>query len=223
LTKAFVTPLSKSHVDETSISFAGLYNGKLTPNISVKRQIEESDAVIHIGPLLSDSNTGGWSQNLRPSNLISLGHDRIQVRDRAWSYIHFAPILKKLVSRIQLSGIRLSQRSPQLPKSKPGHKNQLLGPLEQHHFWKQFSFFVKPGDCIIAEVGSAQYGTLEIDLPHDTTFFTQLYYSSIGFTVGALLGALLARREQGKKGRVILFIGDGSLHMTVQVRHPPSS
>ncbi len=92
------------------------------------------------------------------------------------------------------------------------------GNLDQHHFWKQFSPFLRPGDCIIAEVGSAQYGTLELALPHDTTFFTQLYYSCIGFTVGALLGALVARREQGKVGRVLLFIGDGSLHMTVQVR-----
>lgn len=90
-------------------------------------------------------------------------------------------------------------------------------PLEQLQVWKQFSPFLKEGDCIIAEVGSAQYGTLELDLPRGASFFTQIYYSSIGFTVGALLGALVARREQGKTGRVWLFIGDGSLHMTVQV------
>jgi pyruvate decarboxylase len=70
---------------------------------------------------------------------------------------------------------------------------------------------------VIAEVGSAQYGTLELELPHGSTYFTQIYYSCIGFTVGALLGALCARKELKKSGRVILFVGDGSLHMTVQV------
>ena len=70
---------------------------------------------------------------------------------------------------------------------------------------------------MIAEVGSAQYGTLELELPTGSTFFTQIYYSCIGFTVGALLGALCARKELKKSGRVILFVGDGSLHMTVQV------
>ena len=71
---------------------------------------------------------------------------------------------------------------------------------------------------MIAEVGSAQYGTLELELPRNSTFFTQIYYSCIGFTVGALLCALCARKELKKSGRVILFVGDGSLHMTVQAR-----
>ena len=45
---------------------------------------------------------------------------------------------------------------------------------------------------------------------------TQVYYSSIGYSVGAALGAALAHRELGGKGRVILIVGDGSLQMTVQ-------
>jgi TPP-dependent 2-oxoacid decarboxylase len=86
------------------------------------------------------------------------------------------------------------------------------------HMWRKFSPSLREGDCVIAEVGSAQYGTLELELPANVTFFTQLYYSCIGFTVGALLGALVARREQRINGRVWLFVGDGSLQMTVQVR-----
>lgn len=55
-------------------------------------------------------------------------------------------------------------------------------------------------------------------LPRDSEYHTQLFYSCIGFTVGATLGSLVARKELGKTGRVILFVGDGSLQMTVQVR-----
>ena len=91
------------------------------------------------------------------------------------------------------------------------------GLLEQLHVWRKFSPLLREGDCIIAEVGSAQYGTLELELPANVTFFTQLYYSCIGFSVGALLGALVAQREQGNNSRTWLFVGDGSLQMTVQV------
>ena len=84
--------------------------------------------------------------------------------------------------------------------------------------WEQFSTYFCPGDCIIAEVGTSQFGILDAVFPRDVQFFTQIYYSCIGFTVGALLGALVARKEDKKEGRVILFVGDGSLQMSVQVK-----
>jgi pyruvate decarboxylase len=203
-------------VDETSEQFVGLYNGELTPQQAVKQQIEESDAILHIGPFLSDSNTGGWSQALPPSSVIHLGHDRISFQGTTFKNIHFAPVLKKLVTRISSP---ITPHPPKNPPLKSHPKPPSPSPsslLEQFHFWKQFSPFLSANDCIIAEVGSAQYGTLELSLPSNTTFFTQLYYSCIGFTVGALLGALVARREQSSPGRVWLFVGDGSLQMTVQ-------
>ena len=42
---------------------------------------------------------------------------------------------------------------------------------------------------------------------------------SIGYSVGAVLGAALAARElpDGAARRVILFVGEGSLQLTVQV------
>ena len=91
------------------------------------------------------------------------------------------------------------------------------GPLEQHHFWKCFEPYFQPGDCVIAEVGTAQFATLGLSLPPKGEYFTQIFYSCIGFTVGAFLGALVARRERNHNGRMILFVGDGSLQMTVQV------
>jgi pyruvate decarboxylase len=57
---------------------------------------------------------------------------------------------------------------------------------------------------------------LDLSLPDNCQYFSQLYFSCIGFTVPALLGALLARREMGHTGRTILLVGDGSLQMTVQ-------
>jgi len=61
----------------------------------------------------------------------------------------------------------------QLTNTESGPAKKASGPLEQHHSWKQFSSFLSPGDCVITEVGSAQCGTLEIDLPFDATLFTQ--------------------------------------------------
>lgn len=78
------------------------------------------------------------------------------------------------------------------------------------------SKYLQPGDCVIAEVGTSQYGSLDLRLPDDSQYFSQLYFSCIGYTVPATLGVLLARKEMGHKGRVVLLVGDGSLQMTVQ-------
>jgi pyruvate decarboxylase len=199
------------------MEFVGLYNGKLTPNTAVKQQLESADVILHIGPLPSDSNTGGWSQSLPEGALITLHYDFVSCGSRIWNNVHFAPVLKKLAAHVQTAIIGANSERKVTTNGHQNVKVHLTGLLEQHHFWREWSPFLRRGDLVIAEVGSAQYGTLELELPPDAEFITQLYYSSIGFSVGALLGALVARRENGKEGRVILFVGDGSLHMTVQV------
>ena len=53
-------------------------------------------------------------------------------------------------------------------------------------------------------------------LPKDATVHTQIFWSSIGYTVGGGLGACVAAKELNSPGRVIIIVGDGSLQMTVQ-------
>jgi len=107
--QAFVTPLAKSVVDETSEAFRGLYNGQLSPDLAVKNQVESSDAIIHIGSFPSDSNTGGWSQNLPEHSLINLRHDRVSVATRSWQGIHFSPIVKTLLELLETGEIHFPQ------------------------------------------------------------------------------------------------------------------
>lgn len=53
-------------------------------------------------------------------------------------------------------------------------------------------------------------------LPPNISYITQTFWSSIGYTVGACLGACVAAKELKKGGKVILLVGEGSLYMTVQ-------
>jgi pyruvate decarboxylase len=69
---------------------------------------------------------------------------------------------------------------------------------------------------VLAESGTAQFGVTDAIFPSNTSYITQIFWSSIGYTVGACLGALVAARESKNPGRVILIVGDGSLQMTAQ-------
>jgi TPP-dependent 2-oxoacid decarboxylase len=78
--------------------------------------------------------------------------------------------------------------------------------------WPRLGYFVCEGDVVIAECGCSQAGLAGVRLPACTTFISQTTWGSIGCTLPALLGSLLAAPHR----RHLLFIGDGSLQMTVQ-------
>jgi pyruvate decarboxylase len=75
---------------------------------------------------------------------------------------------------------------------------------------------LKPGDIVLAESGTAQFGMPDSPFPANIGYITQTFWSSIGYTVGACLGACVAAKELKRLGRVVLLVGEGSLQMTVQ-------
>jgi len=78
--------------------------------------------------------------------------------------------------------------------------------------------FFRPKDVIVTETGTSNFGILESRFPPDVIAISQVLWGSIGYSVGAVLGAALAARElpDGAERRVILFVGEGSLQLTVQ-------
>lgn len=57
--------------------------------------------VINLGPLLSDSNTGGFTRAIKDDNLIFLGHEYCQIREKKYENTHFLPILGKIVEELK--------------------------------------------------------------------------------------------------------------------------
>lgn len=88
--------------------------------------------------------------------------------------------------------------------------------ITQDYVWHRLASLLQPGDVLIAESGTAQFGFPDVQLPPRTTYITQVYYGSIGYSVGSCLGAAIAQRENKSNGRTVLVVGDGSLQLTVQ-------
>ena len=63
--------MGKSVIEESKPYFYGTYNGRFSyPGIQ-KSMGEASDLVVHIGPLPTDMNTGGFSAKINPEKLDS--------------------------------------------------------------------------------------------------------------------------------------------------------
>jgi pyruvate decarboxylase len=89
--------------------------------------------------------------------------------------------------------------------------------LTQSFLWPSIESFLRPGDCIVGETGTSNFGLCDITFPPSTRFVTQIYYGSIGFATAATLGVEVARSELSPhSGRTILITGDGSMALTIQ-------
>ncbi|KAH0831667.1 Pyruvate decarboxylase isozyme 2 [Fonsecaea pedrosoi] len=213
----YSTPLSKGVIDETLPYYSGLYNGKVSfPGVA--EGIESSDLVLNLGPLLSDSNTGGFTREIKDEHLVLLGHDSCQVKTQNFGGVHFLPILKKIVSELKANPQKYDLPRPtKAPRIKTPILNDLKsGEIKQSYVWQRLGRFLRSDDILLVESGTAQFGMPDATFPPNIKYITQTFWSSIGFTVGACLGAMVAVKELNAPGRIVLIVGEGSLQMTVQ-------
>nr|AAF78895.1 putative pyruvate decarboxylase [Lachancea kluyveri] len=211
---AFVTPLGKGSIDEQHPRFGGVYVGTFA-NDDVKEAVESADLILSVGALLSDFNTGSFSYSYKTKNIVEFHSDYIKIRNATFPGVQMKFALQKLLSEI---GAVVKDYKPVAvpPKPTPNPACDPSTPLKQEWVWNQVGRFLQEGDVVITETGTSAFGINQTHFPNNTYGISQVLWGSIGFTTGACLGARCAAEELDKNKRVILFIGDGSLQLTVQ-------
>jgi pyruvate decarboxylase len=127
--------------------------------------------------------------------------------------VHFLPVLVRVVNELEAKPKDYSLPRPQTwtKIETPLLSKKTSGLLEQPFVWQRIGNFLRPHDIVIAEAGTAQFGMADVTFLEDVSWITQIFWSSIGYSVGATLGAYTAAREMKHKGRVVLLVGEGSL------------
>ncbi|EMG48353.1 Pyruvate decarboxylase isozyme, putative [Candida maltosa Xu316] len=236
----YVTPMGKGTIDEGGVGgedmsdpniiskitmklntgksvasrFGGVYIGSLSKP-EIKDAVENSDLVLSCGGLLSDFNTGSFSYSIGTKNVVEFHSDHTKIRQAIYPKIKMKEVMQNLNSKI--SAVLGSYEEQPVPKLKlintpapPGNH------LTQAWFWTRVSSWFREGDIIISETGTSSHGILEARFPNNVIGISQVLWGSIGYSVGATLGACMAAKYLDQNRRVILFVGDGSLQLTVQ-------
>ena len=175
----------------------------------MRQAVETSDCLLAIGYRRVDSRSGFFSDTL-PPNTIHARDYSVDVAGENFQGV----TLKELLSAVTATagGVRHRRASIKAARTVPGDVGTYRGALTQNAYWHALQDFVRAGDVIIAEDGTSAIGAGELALPSQCTFITQAVWGSIGYSVGALLGTLLAAPQR----RHLLFVGDGSFQLTAQ-------
>jgi TPP-dependent 2-oxoacid decarboxylase len=207
--------LGKTVLSEHHPQFIGLFEGDRS-RAYVRKRVEHADCVLKLGAWMTDFNTGGFTADLDDSKTISANIRSVKIKHHCYQNVYLGDFILGLTER-------LSRRDPatlEIERAADGcvhrhtepYRVDAPRPLTVKRFFDRVSHFVKKNAIVVAETGVSLFSAAEMLMPEGATFIGQTFYGSIGYTVGATLGAGMAAGDR----QVVLFVGDGPFQVTCQ-------
>ena len=201
------TILGKSVVPEKHPLYIGLYEGAMGHS-EVTRFVEESDCVLVLGAFMTDLNLGIFTAQLDPARCVYVTSEQLRIRHHHYLQVPLGDFLDQLNAR----KIRVTRREipAELRPQKPSFQLEADAPLTIRRLIARIDQAIDDNTIVIADIGDALFAASELTIHGRTDFLSPAYYTSMGFSVPAALGALTARPT----ARVLVICGDGAFQMT---------
>jgi indolepyruvate decarboxylase len=201
------TLLGKSVVPEKHPLYIGLYEGAMG-RAEVTQFVEESDCVLLLGTFMTDLNLGIFTAQLDPARCIYVTSEQLRIRHHHYHQVPLDVFLDKLASR-ELSIVQRPIPTDINPPRPPYQLNP-DAPLTIRRIIDRLDEQIDDHTIVIADIGDSLFSASELTVHQRTEFISPAYYTSMGFSVPAAVGALTARPES----RVLVIVGDGAFQMT---------
>ncbi|MEI7728763.1 MAG: thiamine pyrophosphate-binding protein [Verrucomicrobiota bacterium] len=207
--------LGKTVLSEHHPQFIGLFEGDRSRDY-VRTRVESADCILQLGALMTDFNTGGFTTNLDDSRTISANIRTVKIKHHYFENVYLPDFLLGLTAKLsQRNSATLEIQSAAdgcVHRHTEAYQPEAAKALTIKRFFDRMSHFIGNDSIVVAETGVALFSAAEMLMPEGATFIGQTFYGSIGYTVGATLGAAMAAPAR----QTILFIGDGSFQVTCQ-------
>jgi TPP-dependent 2-oxoacid decarboxylase len=199
------TFLGKSAVAESDPLYRGIYAG-IVADESVRQYVESSDCVILIGALLTDVNLGSNTANLVPDKMLTINSDSCTINNQTFSV---GMELLSLITKKRLLQHNLSHAPASLTERTPIFEAKQQK-IRAKRLFEAIGSFLDKDTILIADIGDAVCGCLEVPTQVARHFLSPAYYSSLGFSIPAILGVQAKYPEL----HPLVVIGDGAFQMT---------
>ena len=206
------TMLGKSVVSERHPLFIGLYEGAIG-NEEVTRFVEDSDLVLMLGAFLSDINLGIYTAKLDPDRCVYATSEELRISHHHYHHVG----LKEYMEGLTAASLKVATR--EIPTSltvsleqEPAEEGDGQQPLRTSRMMAALNRRLDSDSIVVADVGDSLFAATELTIHDRGEFLSPAYYTSMGFSIPAALGAATAR----PKHRVVVLVGDGAFQMTGQ-------
>ncbi|EAS8662776.1 alpha-keto acid decarboxylase family protein [Salmonella enterica] len=197
--------MGKGLFDEQHPNFVGTYSAGASSK-EVRQAIEDADRVICVGTRFVDTLTAGFTQQLPAERTLEIQPYASRIGE-TWFNLPMA----QAVSTLRELCLECAFAPP--PTRSAGQPVRIdKGELTQESFWQTLQQYLKPGDIILVDQGTAAFGAAALSLPDGAEVVVQPLWGSIGYSLPAAFGAQTACPDR----RVILIIGDGVAQLTIQ-------
>ncbi|EEI7856238.1 alpha-keto acid decarboxylase family protein [Salmonella enterica subsp. enterica serovar Java] len=197
--------VGKGLFDEQHPNFVGTYSAGASSK-EVRQAIEDADRVICVGTRFVDTLTAGFTQQLPAERTLEIQPYASRIGE-TWFNLPMA----QAVSTLRELCLECAFAPP--PTRSAGQPVRIdKGELTQESFWQTLQQYLKPGDIILVDQGTAAFGAAALSLPDGAEVVVQPLWGSIGYSLPAAFGAQTACPDR----RVILIIGDGAAQLTIQ-------
>jgi indolepyruvate decarboxylase len=198
---------AKSVIDESFEHYIGIYAGQGSEP-GVQETIERSDCLLAVGYRPIEVTTGDFTATLPAGTIHARGH-AVDVGEDNYQAVTLKEVLGGVIEAV--TPVTTCAPRPVAAAGVSGKPADASAKLTQTAYWQAVQDYLRPGDVIYVDNGTS-FSILGLKLPPDCTFIGSINWGSIGYSIGALLGALTAAPER----RHVLLIGDGSFQVTAQ-------
>ena len=200
------TILAKSVVGEYHPLYIGTYEGALG-FASVRDYVESSDCLILLGAFMTDINLGQYTAHIDQDRAIYVTSERCLIRYHDYACVRLHDFLDGLM------GAPITPRTltdlPH-PRTREPFVAQHGQNITVKRLFERLNWALEDNTVVIADVGDALFGGLDLITHCRTEFLAPAYYLSVGFAVPASIGAQLANPNL----RPLVLVGDGAFQMT---------
>ncbi|WP_233888557.1 alpha-keto acid decarboxylase family protein [Paraburkholderia flagellata] len=197
---------AKGVIDASHPQYLGIYAGKGSEP-GVCEAIESSDCLLAVGYRPIEVTTGDFTATL-PAGTIHARAHAVDIGEDNYQAVMLKEVLRGVIDTVPQVATRV-QRPVEAPAARV--HVEAAAKLTQAAYWQAVQDYLRPGDVVYVDNGTS-FSILGLRLPPGCTFIGSINWGSIGYSVGALLGALTAAPER----RHVLLIGDGSFQVTAQ-------
>jgi indolepyruvate decarboxylase len=201
------TLLGKSVIREDHPLYIGVYGG-LVGREEILEFVENADCLLTLGTLLTDvEDVKAHSILLEAGRTIHATADSIAIKHHTYEGVHFEDFIRALATS-PLPSFR--ERTLPLRDSvrfdPPGTETAVT----LRNVFGYLDGLLNEKTVVIADVGESLFAAADLRVRKSAEFLSPAYYTSMGFSVPAALGAGFADPTL----RPLVLVGDGAFQMT---------